>query len=132
MPTSSLEALSSEETAEWMRRSIAEAGADDEEPTEYWFAITRLETGELLGEIGLVDLVRTRPPRRAEHPRPAGGRRIEMRTLPENQAMQRLAEATGFTREGVLRSYGYERGRFVDNFVYSRLPGQAAAGLLHD
>ena len=48
--------------------------------------------------------------------------RIEVHTLPENAPMQRLAETSGFTREGVLRGYAVERGRFVDNIVYARLP----------
>ena len=48
--------------------------------------------------------------------------RIELHTLPENAAMQGLAEASGFTREGVLRDYTFEGGRFVDNLIYSRLP----------
>jgi RimJ/RimL family protein N-acetyltransferase len=51
-----------------------------------------------------------------------GLHRIELHTLPENTPMQRLAEATGFTREGILREYAFERGRFVDNVVYARLP----------
>jgi RimJ/RimL family protein N-acetyltransferase len=46
---------------------------------------------------------------------------IELHTLPENAPMQRLAEASGFTREGVLRDYTFERGSFVDNIVYARL-----------
>ncbi len=29
--------------------------------------------------------------------------------------------ASGFIREGVLRDYTFERGRFVDNVVYARL-----------
>ena len=36
--------------------------------------------------------------------------------------MQRLAEKSGFVREGVLRDYAIERGRFVDNLVYARFP----------
>jgi RimJ/RimL family protein N-acetyltransferase len=50
-----------------------------------------------------------------------GLRRIELRTLSENVPMRGLAEAAGFTREGVLRDYAFERGRFVDNVVYARL-----------
>ena len=52
-----------------------------------------------------------------------GLHRIELRTLPENAPMQRLADASGFMREGVLRDYSFERGRLVDNIVYARLPG---------
>ena len=51
-----------------------------------------------------------------------GLHRIELHTLAENAPMQRLAEASGFMREGVLRDYTVERGRFVDNVVYARLP----------
>jgi RimJ/RimL family protein N-acetyltransferase len=40
--------------------------------------------------------------------------------------MRRLAEASGFTREGVLRDYAFERGRFVDNIVYARFPASTA------
>jgi RimJ/RimL family protein N-acetyltransferase len=36
--------------------------------------------------------------------------------------MQRLAEASGFVREGVLCDYTFERGRLVDNVVYARVP----------
>ena len=53
-----------------------------------------------------------------------GLHRIELRTLPENVPMQRLAEAAGFVREGVLHDYAIERGRFVDNVVYARLSRQ--------
>ena len=106
--------------------------------------IVRPERGELIGEIGLVGI--SWPNRRAglsilvlPRSRRAGvGReaielvagwaqselglhRIELHTLPENAPMQGLAEAAGFRREGVLRDYGFERGRFVDNVVYARL-----------
>jgi RimJ/RimL family protein N-acetyltransferase len=54
--------------------------------------------------------------------RELGLHRIQLHTLPENTPMQRLAEASGFVREGVLRDYTFERGRFVDNVVYARLP----------
>ena len=50
-----------------------------------------------------------------------GLHRIELHTLPENAPMQGLAEASGFVREGVLRDYTFERGRFVDNVLYARL-----------
>jgi RimJ/RimL family protein N-acetyltransferase len=45
-------------------------------------------------------------------------------TTPGNAATQALAERAGFTREGVLRSYTLEQGRFVDNIVFSRLSGE--------
>jgi RimJ/RimL family protein N-acetyltransferase len=132
------------ENAEWLRSTFADQ-PEGEERKAYWFAIADPETDEVLGEIGLVGI--SRPNRRAgvsvlvlPGSRRAGvGReamellvswaqgdlglhRIEVHTLPENVPMQRLAEAAGFTREGVLRGYGYERCRFVDNVVFSRLP----------
>jgi ribosomal-protein-alanine N-acetyltransferase len=133
-----------QENAEWLRSTFGEDGQADEERTDYWFAIVGPEHGELIGEIGVVGI--SRPNRRAglsvlvlPGSRRAGvGReaielvvawaqselglhRIELHTLPENAPMQGLAEAAGFTREGVLRDYAFERGRFVDNVVYARL-----------
>ena len=121
-----------------------EDGRADEERTAYWFAIVQPERGELIGEIGLVGI--SWPSRRAglsilvlpRSRRTGVGReaielmmgwaqselglhRIELHTLPENAPMQGLAEAAGFRHEGVLRDYGFERGRFVDNVVYARL-----------
>ena len=138
-----------QENAEWWRSTFPEDGQNGEERKAYWFAIAHPESGALLGEIGLVGiswanrragvsiLVLPRS-RRAGIGREAlellvgwaqgelGLHRIEVHTLPENAAMQRLAEASGFTREGLLRDYMFERGRFVDNVVYSRLPGMTA------
>jgi RimJ/RimL family protein N-acetyltransferase len=50
--------------------------------------------------------------------------RMALVTTPGNAATQALAERAGFTREGVLRSYTFEQGRFVDNIVFSRLSGE--------
>jgi RimJ/RimL family protein N-acetyltransferase len=133
------------ENAEWLRSTFAEEAHDGAQRKDYWFAITHPESGESIGEIGLVGI--SWPSRRASvsilvlpGSRRAGiGReamellvqwaqgalglhRIELHTLPENAPMQGLAEASGFVREGVLRDYGFERGRFVDNVVYARLP----------
>jgi ribosomal-protein-alanine N-acetyltransferase len=133
-----------QENAEWLRSTFPEEGQNGEERKAYWFAITDPESGEPIGEIGLVGI--SWPNRRAgvtilvlPGSRRAGvGReaiellvgwaqgelglhRIELHTLPENAPMQGLAEASGFTREGVLRDYRFERGRFVDNVVYARL-----------
>jgi RimJ/RimL family protein N-acetyltransferase len=136
------------ENAEWLRGTFPdddENVPDGEERKSYWFAIDDPESGELIGEIGLVDIswrskrgslsVLVLPgARRGGVGRQAielvvewaqgelGLHRIELRTLPENAAMQGLAEASGFTREGVLRDYGFERGHFVDNVMYARLP----------
>jgi len=133
-----------EENAEWLRSMIPQDVHAGEERKAYWFAITHPQSGELIGEIGLVGISWAN--RRAAlsilvlpgFRRGGVGReaiellvgwaqaelhlhRIELRTLPENAPMQRLAEASGFTREGVLRDYAFERGRFADNIVYARL-----------
>jgi [ribosomal protein S5]-alanine N-acetyltransferase len=134
-----------QENAEWLRSTFPEDDQDEEERTAYWFAIVDAKSDELIGEIGLVGI--SWPNRRAGVSilvlpgarRTGVGReaiellvrwaqgelglhRIQIHTLPENEAMQGLAEASGFTREGVLRDYSVERGRLVDNVVYARLP----------
>jgi ribosomal-protein-alanine N-acetyltransferase len=134
-----------EENADWLRSTFPEDGQSGEERKSYWFVIAHPQSGEPIGEIGLVGI--SWPNRRAglsifvlPGSRRSGiGReaiellvgwaqgelglhRIELRTLPENAPMQGLAEASGFIREGVLRDYAVERGRFVDNLVYARIP----------
>jgi RimJ/RimL family protein N-acetyltransferase len=52
--------------------------------------------------------------------------RIQLTTLPENEPMIRCAERVGFRREGVLRSYTFERGRPVDNLMMAVLQGELA------
>jgi ribosomal-protein-alanine N-acetyltransferase len=47
--------------------------------------------------------------------------RIEMTTLPGNEAALGLARKLGFTREGLLRSRNYERGEYVDIVILSLL-----------
>jgi ribosomal-protein-alanine N-acetyltransferase len=133
------------ENAEWLRGTFPSQDQDDEQRTAYWFVMDDLASGELVGEIGLVGI--SRPNRRAglsvlvlpKFRRAGVGReaiellvswaqneldlhRVELHTLPENVAMQRLAEAAGFQREGILRDYSFERGRLMDNIVYARLP----------
>lgn len=134
------------ENAEWLRGTYAEDEQIGDERKSHWFAITHADGDELIGEVGLVGI--SQPNRRAgisilvlPRSRRAGVareaiellvswaqgdlglHRIQIHTLPENIPMQRLAEAAGFTREGVLRDYSFERGRLVDNVVYARLPG---------
>jgi RimJ/RimL family protein N-acetyltransferase len=53
-----------------------------------------------------------------------GIERVALVTTPENDAAHGLARRLGFTREGVLRSYTFEQGRFVDNVVFSLLAGE--------
>jgi RimJ/RimL family protein N-acetyltransferase len=50
-------------------------------------------------------------------------RRLEMTTFPDNEPLVRMAESVGFGREGVLRSYTFERGRRRDLLMLSLLPG---------
>jgi RimJ/RimL family protein N-acetyltransferase len=134
-----------QENAEWLRSTFPENGQNGEKREAYWFAIVHPEGGEPIGEIGLVDI--SWPNRRAglsilvlpASRRVGVGReaiellvdwaqgelglhRLELHTFPENAPMLRLAEASGFVREGVLRDYTFERGRFADIVVYARLP----------
>ena len=132
------------ETAEWLRSTFVEDSASDKERDAYWFVIADPQNGSPIGEIGLVEIrpahrrcglsIHVLPGlRRAGVGREAievllawahselGLHRVELHTLPENLPMQRLAEATGFVRDGVLRDYRFERGRFTDNVVYSQL-----------
>jgi len=47
--------------------------------------------------------------------------RVEIRVATGNLASQRVAESSGYTREGVLRSAGFVHAGRVDMVVYSRL-----------
>jgi RimJ/RimL family protein N-acetyltransferase len=49
--------------------------------------------------------------------------RVQLNVEPENEASLRVAESTGFTREGMLRSYAVIKGRRRDMVVFSLLPG---------
>jgi RimJ/RimL family protein N-acetyltransferase len=53
-----------------------------------------------------------------------GVARLEILTSPEHTAAQRLAERSGFRREGVLRSYHVVDGRREDAVFFSLLPGE--------
>lgn len=48
--------------------------------------------------------------------------RLALLTEPSNRASQRVAERSGFQREGVLRSYAEIDGRRVDYVSFSLLP----------
>jgi RimJ/RimL family protein N-acetyltransferase len=50
--------------------------------------------------------------------------RIQLHTLPGNDASERVAERAGFTREGVLRSFTEMKGRRVDITMFSVRPGE--------
>jgi len=49
--------------------------------------------------------------------------RLQLLAEPSNVASQRVAERSGFQREGVLRSYAEIDGRRVDYVMFSRLRG---------
>jgi len=50
--------------------------------------------------------------------------RLEAMVTPGNARSSRLLERQGFAREGQLRGYGFWKGRYWDQIVYSRLaPG---------
>ena len=48
--------------------------------------------------------------------------RLALLTEPMNRKSRRVAEASGFREEGVLRSYAEIDGRRVDNVSYSLVP----------
>jgi RimJ/RimL family protein N-acetyltransferase len=56
-----------------------------------------------------------------------GLERLAILTEPDNEPMLRAAEAAGFQREGVLRSYGIEQGRRIDLVSLSLLPRDLAS-----
>jgi RimJ/RimL family protein N-acetyltransferase len=113
------------------------------------FAITDGETGEVLGSIGIHWLEPGQSVGEVGYwvKRDARGRgvasralrlvaswaiescalqRLQLRADTRNVASQQVAEAVGFTREGVSRSirYNARQGRRVDFVVYSLLPGE--------
>jgi RimJ/RimL family protein N-acetyltransferase len=47
-----------------------------------------------------------------------------MTTLPDNEGALALARKIGFTREGLLRSRNFERGKFVDIVMLAVLDGE--------
>ncbi|HLL85742.1 MAG TPA: GNAT family N-acetyltransferase [Thermoleophilaceae bacterium] len=53
--------------------------------------------------------------------------RLELLVEPDNEPSQRVAEAAGFTREGILRSYRPMKGRRPDFVLYSLLATDPAA-----
>lgn len=56
-----------------------------------------------------------------------GIERLEITTHVDNIASQRVAEACGFTREGVLRKYREHHGQRVDLVMFSRLRSEQRA-----
>jgi RimJ/RimL family protein N-acetyltransferase len=122
------------------------------ESTHASFAVTGATTGELLGSLGVhwLDLdqrvaeigywVRREARGRGVAARAVrlaarwafeqcGMLRLQLRADEHNVASQRVAERTGFRREGVLRSvrYNARQRRRVDFVIYSLLPGELEA-----
>ena len=56
-----------------------------------------------------------------------GLERLELLVEPDNGPSQGVAEAAGYTREGVLRSYRPMKGRRPDFVLFSLLPSDAPA-----
>ncbi|MBI5880600.1 GNAT family N-acetyltransferase [archaeon] len=53
--------------------------------------------------------------------RKLGLERIEIRTSVKNKPSQRVAIKAGYKKEGILRHAFNLRGKFVDNYVYSKI-----------
>jgi len=59
--------------------------------------------------------------------RELGIERVELLAHPGNEASQRVAAATGFTREGLLRRYRERKGEREDLWMFSLLAGDLGA-----
>lgn len=57
----------------------------------------------------------------------SGLERLALVTDPDNEAMVKAARGAGFVYEGLLRSYGFERGRRRDMVLLSLLPSDLKA-----
>jgi RimJ/RimL family protein N-acetyltransferase len=53
--------------------------------------------------------------------------RLSLLTEPANERSQRVAERSGFVREGVLRSYKEMAGRRIDCVIFSLLPADLSS-----
>uniref|UniRef100_A0A2P2N4Q5 N-acetyltransferase domain-containing protein n=1 Tax=Rhizophora mucronata TaxID=61149 RepID=A0A2P2N4Q5_RHIMU len=47
--------------------------------------------------------------------------RLQAFVIIENKGSQRVLEKVGFLKEGLLRKYGYNKGKIEDLFIYSFL-----------
>ena len=54
--------------------------------------------------------------------RGAGFERIELRIAPDNAASLRVAEKSGFTREGIARNAGFTDAGRIDLVIWSLVP----------
>ena len=60
--------------------------------------------------------------------RDLGLARVGLSTEPSNHASQRVAERSGFQKEGILRSYSEIDGRRIDCVIFSLLPSDIEPG----
>jgi ribosomal-protein-alanine N-acetyltransferase len=60
--------------------------------------------------------------------RDLGLARVQLLTEPSNHESQRVAERSGFQREGILRSFTAIDGRRTDNVIFSLLPSDIEPG----
>jgi RimJ/RimL family protein N-acetyltransferase len=60
-----------------------------------------------------------------------GFSRLQIRAAICNPAPQRVAQACGFVREGILRNAGSTRSGQVDMVMYSLIPGDIETGIIH-
>jgi RimJ/RimL family protein N-acetyltransferase len=60
--------------------------------------------------------------------RDLGLARVQLLTEPSNDESQRVAERSGFQREGILRSFTEIDGRRTDNVIFSLLPSDIEPG----
>ena len=111
---------------------IEQASAGWRDETSAQFAVTDTTSGELVGSVG-VGWVGEREERVSEvgywtrwAMRELGCERLQLRADTDNVPSLRVAEKTGFTREGVLRSVHFNPrlGRRVDFVMFSLLPGE--------
>lgn len=129
------------EQAAWYRAYVGD-------PTQRMWVIERLEGGEPIGTLALIDIDHRN--QRAELGRVLVGctnhlagrsaqeavdlivhfafkeanlRRIEVRVLSDNEAAIGLYEGCGFQREGILREAVWKAGVFRDILILARLRG---------
>jgi RimJ/RimL family protein N-acetyltransferase len=84
----------------------------------YWVAPWARRRGVAVRAVGLISIWALSD---------IGLERLELLIEPENEPSQRVAEAAGFTREGILRSYRPMKGRRPDFVVFSLLATDPAA-----
>jgi RimJ/RimL family protein N-acetyltransferase len=127
------------------RQFLEQAQRSFEEGTAYAFAVVESPDGALIGSISVTIVaggvgevgyfVRAGLRRKGIGKRAVrlisrwafedlGLARLQITVLSGNTASQRLAESSGYLREGVLRSWVEIKGTRVDSVMHSLLPGE--------